>query len=64
MYDLSAPLEDFYLDLRFIDLKHVKKELVDFSMREGFEFRYVKNDSVRVRAVCLGKNCKWLILCS
>lgn len=64
VYKPIVPLEDFCLDLRFKDLKHFKKELVDFSMREGFEFRYVKNDSVRVRAVCLGKNCKWLILCS
>lgn len=64
MYDHSVPLEDFFLDLRFKDLKLFKNELVDFFVRKGFEFRYVKNDYVRIRAMCSGKNCKWLILYS
>lgn len=63
-YDPNAPLEDFYLDLRFDDLKLFKRELVDFSLRKGFEFQYLKNDGVRVRVRCAAKGCKWLIFCS
>lgn len=64
IYDPNVGLEDFSLDLRFKDLQAFQKELVEFSSNKGFEFKYVKNDAVRVRAVCSMKNCKWLIQCS
>lgn len=41
-----------------------KHELMEMSTRKGFEFKYVKNDSIRVAAKCSVKRCKWLILCS
>lgn len=63
-YDPNTALEDFFLDLSFKDLKAFKKELVDFSNKKCFEFKYIKNDAKRVRAVCFVKGYKWLILCS
>ena len=64
IYDPNVPLDDFCLDLRFTYLKLFKHELIEFSTRRGFEFKYIKNDSKRVRAKCAGKECKWLIFCS
>lgn len=55
MYAPVVPLGEFFLDLKFKDQKLFKKKLVDFSTRRGFEFRYIKNDIVMVRAMCLGK---------
>lgn len=55
MYDPNIPLKDFFLDLRFKDLKVFKRELVEFSTRRGFEFMYIKNNVISVRTVCLGK---------
>lgn len=63
-YDPNTPMQDFRLDLKFIDLKMFKNELVEFSTKKGFEFKYVKNDALRVRAICSAKGCTWLILCS
>ena len=36
----------------------------EFSTRERFEFKYVKNDKVNVRTKCIGSGCNWSILCS
>lgn len=63
-YDNSMPLDDFIIDLRFVDLKQFKRELVASSTRKEFEFIYLKNDTVRVRARCSAKDYKWLILYS
>lgn len=63
-YCPNTQLEDFYLDLRFDDLKSFKHELVQFSIRKGFAFQYVKNDGTRVREKCAAKGCKWLVFCS
>lgn len=52
-----------FLNLRFRDLKLFKKELVDILTKRGFEFRYIKNDAMRVRVVCSEKKYKWLISC-
>lgn len=57
VYDPSIPLDDFFLDLRFKDLKQFKNELVEFSTRVGVEFKYIKNDALRVRARCFAKGC-------
>lgn len=54
----------FFIDLRFDDLNIFTKELVEFSTRKGFEFKYMKNDSVRVRAKCSTIGCTCLMLCS
>ena len=43
-------------------MKMYKKELVEFSTRKRFEFKYIKNDSVRMGAKCFAKRCTWLIL--
>lgn len=61
---MRTPLEDFSLDLGFKDLMLFKKELVDYSTMKGFEFKYIMNDIVKVRAICSRENYKWLILCS
>ena len=58
IYDPNVPLDDFCLDLRFTDLKLFKQEFIEFSTRRGFEFKYIKNDSKRVRAKCARKECK------
>ena len=52
------------LGLRFEDLKMFKIALSEFSTRERFEFKYMNNDKVRVRAKCTGSGCNWSILCS
>lgn len=44
--NFNMSLDDFYLDLRFGDLKQFKNELVAFSTRKGFEFIFLKNDAV------------------
>ena len=54
----NVPLEDFYLHLRFPTLKMFKFELVEFSVWKRFEFTFIKNDAVRVRAKCTAKSCK------
>ena len=41
-----------------------KITLSQFSTRERFEFKYMKNDKVRVKARCSGNRCSWSILCS
>ncbi|XP_039132316.1 uncharacterized protein LOC120269096 [Dioscorea cayenensis subsp. rotundata] len=64
VFNPSMKLDDFFLDLRFKDLKQFKNELVEHSTNRGFEFKYLKNDSKRVRATCSATKCKWLILCS
>ena len=61
-HDPSVPLVDFFIDLRFDDMKIFKKKLVEFSTRKRFEFKYIKNDSVRMGAKCFAKRCTWLIL--
>lgn len=61
-FNPNIPLPDFSLDLGFKDLKQFKSELVDFSTRQGFEFRYMKNDALRLRAICSAIGCPWLIL--
>ena len=63
-YDPSELMEDSYLDLRFKELKVFKKELVEYSIRKGLEFRYIQNDAMRVRVSCSTKGSNWLILCS
>lgn len=64
VFDPSIQMHDFFLDLRFKDLMLFKNELVKHSTSRGFEFKYIKNDSKRVRARCSAKGCNWLILCS
>ena len=63
-YDPTANFEDFFLDLRFPDLKLFKNVLVEISTRKRFEFKYIKNDAMRVRAKCSAEGCSWMILCS
>ena len=63
-YDPNVSFKDFFIGLQFENLKLFKGELVEFLTRKGFEFSYIKNDSVRVRAKCSTKGYKWLILCS
>ena len=63
-YDPNVPFKDFFIGLQFENMKLFNGELVEFSTRKRFEFSYIKNDLVRVRAKCSPKGCKWLILCS
>ena len=63
-YNPKVPFTDFVLGLRFNDLKMFKMALTQFSTRERFEFKYKKNDKVRVRAICSANGCNWSILCS
>lgn len=44
VFDPSKKLDDFFLDLRFKDLKQFKNELVEHSTSRGFKFKYLKND--------------------
>lgn len=62
-YNPNVLLEDLCLDPRFPNLKLFKKELVQFSTSMGFEFKYIKNDAIRVKAQCSGKRYSLLILC-
>ena len=38
--------------------------LSQFLTRKRFEFKYMKNGKVRVKAKCSGNRCNWSILCS
>ena len=63
-YNPRGLFVDFKLGLRFEDLNMFKFALVDFSTRERFEYKFIKNDKVRVRVMCLAIGCKWSILYS
>ena len=63
-YNPKVPFTDFVLGLRLNDLKMFKMALTQFSTKERFEFKYKKNDKVRVRAICSTNGCNWSILCS
>lgn len=38
--------------------------LLNHSIKSKRDYKQIKNDNYRVRAVYKDKNCKWLILCS
>ncbi|XVF65088.1 hypothetical protein PTKIN_Ptkin09bG0218700 [Pterospermum kingtungense] len=63
-YNSKDVFTDFNVGLRFQNLKMFKTVLSDFSTRQQFEFKYMKNDKIRVRAICSSSGCKWSILCS
>ena len=63
-YNLKVPFTNFVLGLSFQDLQMFKMALTQFSTRERFDFKYKKNDKVRVRAICSANGCNWSILCS
>ena len=53
----------FKLGMEFSSLKQFKQALMEHSVLNGREVKFVKNDDVRVRAICKRK-CGFLILCS
>ena len=58
----------FKLGMEFSSLKQFKQALMEHSVLNGREVKFVKNDDVRVRAICKRKcgflKCGFLILCS
>jgi len=53
----------FRLGMEFCSLKQFKQALMEHSVLNGREVKFIKNDDVRVRAICKRK-CGFLILCS
>ena len=53
----------FCLGMEFCSLKEFKQALKEYSVLNGREVIFLKNDDVRVRAICK-KKCGFLILCS
>jgi len=53
----------FKLGMEFFSLKHFKQALMEHSILNGRDIKFIKNDDVRVRAICKRK-CGFLILCS
>ena len=47
--------------MEFVSLDEFKKTITEWSVLNGREINYVKNDKVRVRVVCKGK-CDFLAL--
>ena len=62
-YDPKMSFTDFGLGLRFKDLNMFKVALPQFSTRDSFEFQYMKNDKVKVKAICFANGCNWNTLC-
>ncbi|KAB1220113.1 hypothetical protein CJ030_MR3G005600 [Morella rubra] len=47
--------------LKFRDVKLFKLALKQYCIQNGFDYKYVKNDKLRVTAKCRGANCPWRI---
>ncbi|XP_031392056.1 uncharacterized protein LOC116204115 [Punica granatum] len=52
------------LGMEFPNLKVFRNAVRDYNISRGREVRFKKNESTRVRAKCVEKECKWVILCS
>ncbi|RYR04293.1 uncharacterized protein [Arachis hypogaea] len=48
----------------FPTMESFKKALKDYFVHEGKDVLYIKNEKLRVRAACAGKECPWLIFTS
>jgi len=57
-------MSGFELGMEFSTLEPFKQGLKDFNIQQGRDFKWVKNDRVRVRARCKEENCKWEIYCA
>ncbi|XP_027938704.1 uncharacterized protein LOC114193187 isoform X2 [Vigna unguiculata] len=53
----------FKVGMEFYSLKEFKQAVKEYSILNGKEIMFVKNDDIRVRAVCK-KKCGFVILCS
>ncbi|KAB1212479.1 hypothetical protein CJ030_MR5G005020 [Morella rubra] len=50
--------------LKFRDVKLFKLAFKQYCIQNGFDYKYVKNDKLRVKGKCRGTNCPWRIQAS
>lgn len=50
--------------MEFVNLEIFKNVEKDYNINLGREFKWKKNDKVRVRAVCKVLDCSWLVFCA
>ncbi|KAL3513614.1 hypothetical protein ACH5RR_026331 [Cinchona calisaya] len=60
--DMEDP--NFYVGLQFTSKNEFKKAVQNHAVKWGKEFRWKKNDSIRMRAVCQANNCSWFVFAS
>ena len=52
------------LGMEFSTLKKFKDAVKDYTIHEGKEIRWVKNDKTRAREICETDTCEWVIFCA
>ncbi|KAL3503125.1 hypothetical protein ACH5RR_037574 [Cinchona calisaya] len=60
--DMEEP--NLYVGLQFSSKNEFKEAVENFEVKWGKEFRWKKNDSLRMRAICQANNCSWFVLAS
>ncbi|KAL3537388.1 hypothetical protein ACH5RR_000754 [Cinchona calisaya] len=60
--DMEGP--NFYVELQFSSKNEFKKAVENHPLKWGKEFKWKKNDSIRMRDACKGNNCSWFVFAS
>ncbi|KAL3520854.1 hypothetical protein ACH5RR_019003 [Cinchona calisaya] len=60
--DMEDP--NFYIGLQFSSKNEFKEVVENHVLKWGKEFRWKKNDNIRMRAVCQANNCSWFVFAS
>ncbi|KAL3529672.1 hypothetical protein ACH5RR_008994 [Cinchona calisaya] len=60
--DMQDP--NLYIGLQFSSKNEFKEAVENHAVKWGKEFRWKKNDSIRMRAVCQANNCSWFVFAS
>ncbi|KAL3509677.1 hypothetical protein ACH5RR_029078 [Cinchona calisaya] len=66
LFRLETDMEDpnLYVGLQFSSKNEYKEAIENHAVKWGKEFRWKKNDSIKMRAVCLAYNCSWFVFAS
>ncbi|KAL3515876.1 hypothetical protein ACH5RR_022778 [Cinchona calisaya] len=60
--DMNDP--NLYVGLQFSSKNEFKEAVENHAVKWGKEFRWKKNDSIKMRAVCQANNCSWFVFVS
>lgn len=52
---------EFEIGMKFANHEIFGQALVEFSVKGGFDIKYIQNDRKRITAKCKAENCKWRI---
>ncbi|KAF8667739.1 hypothetical protein HU200_052649 [Digitaria exilis] len=63
-FKCSDEVPHFQLGMKFSGKKEFKDDVIKYALHERKVIKFVKDDPIRVRAVCEWKHCPWVCLCS